>query len=82
MNSFRARRLAHDKIKLSVILDDFVKENIIRENTSPYASPIVLVRKKDGKRRNLRLCVDYRELNKITIKDNVIDRRSLESVKG
>jgi len=66
--SFRARRLAHtDKIKLSVILDDLVKEGVIRESTSPYASPIVLVRKKDG---NLRLCVDYKELNKITIKDN------------
>jgi len=66
--SFRARRLAHtDKIKLSVILDNLVKEGIIKESTSPYASPIVLVRKKDS---SLRLCVDYRELNKITIKDN------------
>lgn len=66
--SFRARRLAHsDKTKLSVILDDLVKEGTIRESASPYASPIVLVRKKNG---NLRLCIDYRELNKVTIKDN------------
>lgn len=40
---------------------------MIRESASPYVSPIVLVRKKDD---SLRLCVDYRELNKITIKDN------------
>lgn len=66
--SFRARRLAYaDKLKLGVILDGLTKENIIQESFSPYASPIVLVRKKDG---NLRLCVDYREINKITIKDN------------
>lgn len=66
--SFRARRLAYaDKLKLDAILKDLLKEKIIRESTSPYASPIVLVRKKDG---NLRLCVDCRELNKIIIKDN------------
>ena len=39
---------------------------IIRESSSPYASPIVLVRKKNGK---LRLCVDYRCLNSKTHKD-------------
>ncbi|XP_055918634.1 uncharacterized protein LOC129950737 [Eupeodes corollae] len=62
------RRLpfAH-KIELNKILDDLLSRNVIRESNSPFASPIVLAKKKTGE---LRLCVDYRELNKITIKDN------------
>jgi hypothetical protein len=38
----------------------------IRPSTSPWASPIVLVRKRTGATR---LCVDYRKLNKVTVKD-------------
>ena len=40
--------------------------NVIRKSHSPWASNIVLVRKKDS---SLRLCVDYRQLNLLTIKD-------------
>jgi hypothetical protein len=36
-------------------------------SNSPYASPIVIVRKKS---EDIRLCIDYRALNKITVKDN------------
>ena len=43
-----------------------VENKIVRESTSPYASPIVLVRKKDN---SLRMCVDFRKLNNITHRD-------------
>lgn len=45
---------------------DMLDAGVIRTSYSPYASPIVLVRKKDGR---LRLCVDFRKLNAKTIKD-------------
>ena len=41
--------------------------DVIRPSRSPYASAVQLVDKKDGK---VRFCVDYRRLNKITVKDN------------
>ena len=39
---------------------------VVRESKSPYASPVMLVRKKDG---NLRVCVDFRKINAKTIRD-------------
>ena len=50
------------KAHIQQLLDSLV----IRESSSPYASPIVLVWKKDG---TLRLCVDYRQLNSKTRRD-------------
>lgn len=55
-----------DKIKLNISLDNLTKEGVIQKSTSPYASNHTDSKKDD----NLRLCVDYREINKITVKDN------------
>lgn len=45
-------------------IDDMLKMGVIRESNSPYASPVVVVKKKDGSNR---VCVDFRKLNKLTI---------------
>lgn len=43
-----------------------LEQVIISESCSPYSSPLVIVKKKDG---NTRMCVDYRQLNLKTRKD-------------
>ena len=48
------------------VIQQLQKQGVIRKSTSPWASPICLVRKKSGK---VRPCVDYRKLNEITKKD-------------
>ncbi|CAM8925392.1 unnamed protein product [Rhodiola kirilowii] len=48
------------------LIQDMLHQGIIQYSTSPYASPVILVKKKDG---SWRLCIDYRGLNHQTIKD-------------
>ena len=47
-------------------IQELLRQGIVRHSTSPYASPIVIVQKKNGE---IRLCVDYRELNARTRRD-------------
>jgi hypothetical protein len=48
------------------LIAQMLQQNIIQKSNSPWSSPIVLVKKKDG---SIRFCVDYRKVNHITRKD-------------
>ena len=52
--------------KLRQVLSEMEEKEIIRKSTSEYASPLVLIWKKNG---DLRVCTDFRWLNKRTLKD-------------
>src|SRR5262249_12550555 len=47
-------------------IKDLLAHGYIRPSVSPYGAPVLFVRKKDG---SMRMCIDYRGLNKITIKN-------------
>ena len=47
-------------------VQQMLSSNVIRPSNSPWASPVMMVRKKDG---SLRFCVDFRQLNAATVKD-------------
>ncbi len=54
------------KTEIEKQIAEMLQSTFIQKSTSPYASPVLLVRKKDN---NWRMCVDYRQLNKATVKD-------------
>jgi len=48
------------------MIEEMLDSGIVRNSRSPYAYPIVMVKKPDG---TCRMCVDYRALNQRTVKD-------------
>ncbi|GFX89896.1 hypothetical protein TNCV_1535431 [Trichonephila clavipes] len=61
------RRLAFtERQEVNKLIEEWLNKGIIRPSSSEYASPIVMVKKKDG---SSRMCIDYRNLNQKLVKD-------------
>ena len=60
-------RMTPTKLKeLKIQLQELLDKGFIRPSISPWGTPLLFVKKKNG---TLRLCIDYRQLNKVTIKN-------------
>nr|GFB49216.1 putative reverse transcriptase domain-containing protein [Tanacetum cinerariifolium] len=63
-------RLAASEMKeLSKQLKELSEKGFIRPSSSPWGAPVLFVNKKEG---SFRMCIDYRELNKLTIKNRYL----------
>ena len=60
------RMAASELAELKKQLEELQRIGFIRPSSSPWGAPVLFVRKKDG---SMRLCVDYRALNEVTIKN-------------
>jgi hypothetical protein len=60
------RYTPQQKTEIEKHIAEMLQKGIIQHNSSPFASPVLLVKKKDG---TWRFCVDYRHLNVITVKN-------------
>ncbi|KAF5481540.1 hypothetical protein F2P56_002181 [Juglans regia] len=72
-------------LELKEQIEELQEKGFIRPSSSPWDAPILFVKKKDG---CLRMCIDYKELNKVTVKnkypllriDNLLDQLQYSSV--
>jgi hypothetical protein len=65
--SKRAYRVSGPElVELKKQIDELLEKGYVRPNTSPWAAPVLFVEKKDGTKR---MCIDYRALNEVTIKN-------------
>lgn len=60
------RYAVQQKNEIDKMIKELLTAGTVQPSSSPYASPVVLVKKKDN---TWRLCVDYRKLNEMTVKD-------------
>ena len=64
----RLYRMSHMELEeLKKKIEELLEQGFIRPSTSPWAAPVLFASKKDG---GLRFCVDYRALNKLTVKNS------------
>ncbi|KAJ9532418.1 hypothetical protein QJQ45_010564 [Haematococcus lacustris] len=61
---YRLSKPEHDELKQQI--QDLLAKGMIEPSSSPYAAPVLFGQKKSGE---LRMCIDYRQLNKITLRD-------------
>ena len=60
-------RMAPAKLReLKVQMEELLSKGFVKTSTSPWGAPVLFVKKKDG---SLSLCIDYRQLNKVTIRN-------------
>ncbi|KAJ9526428.1 hypothetical protein QJQ45_009905 [Haematococcus lacustris] len=61
---YRLSKPEQEELKKQI--KDYLAKGMIEPSSSPYAAPILFVQKKSGE---LRMCIDYRQLNKLTLRD-------------